>query len=244
MLSKSQIKYIQSLGQKKQRDEDGVFIAEGPKIVEELLTAANAEVLQVYAVKDWIKGNEKRQLNTPVMEITEVELARISHLQTPNSVIAIVKQADKSFPINVGEQVSLVLDGIQDPGNMGTIIRIADWFGITQIICSTNCADRYNPKVVQSTMGSIMRVHMLYTELTYWLEQQKGVPVYAAALAGQDIHTIQKLTAGMIVIGNESKGISPAIMERVDVKLTIPRIGKAESLNAAVATGIILSHLV
>lgn len=244
MLSKSQIKYIQSLGQKKQRDEDRVFIAEGPKIVEELLTAANADVIQVYAVKEWIEKNASQQLNIPLIEIEETELVRISQLQTPNSVLAIAKQAANTFDIKAAGNITLALDGIQDPGNMGTIIRIADWFGVKQIVCSTNCADRYNPKVVQSTMGSIVRVEMQYTDLANWLVQQKNIPLYAAVLAGENIHTINKLTEGVIVIGNESKGISAAIMDKVTTKITIPRKGQAESLNAAVATGIILSHLV
>jgi RNA methyltransferase, TrmH family len=244
MLSKSQIKYIQSLGQKKQRDEEGVFIAEGPKIVEELLMAANAEVLQVYALKEWIEKNASQQLKIPLIEIEETELARISQLQTPNSVLAIVKQAANNIEIEAVGTIMLALDGIQDPGNMGTIIRIADWFGIKQIVCSINCADRYNTKVVQSTMGSIVRVEMQYTDLANWLVQQKNIPLYAAALSGENIHTIPKLTEGVIVIGNESKGISPAIMDKVTTKITIPRKGQAESLNAAVATGIILSHLV
>ena len=138
----------------------------------------------------------------------------------------------------------MVLETSQDPGNLGTIIRIADWFGIKQIICSEDCADMYNPKVVQSTMGSIVRVKILYTDLAPWLEEQKDVFIYAAALEGQNVMAMKKITEGLIVIGNESKGISAAIFEQVDVKITIPRIGKAESLNAAVATGIILAHVV
>jgi TrmH family RNA methyltransferase len=244
MLSKSQIKYIQSLGQKKQRDEDRVFIAEGPKIVEELLATANKRVTGLYATKEWLEKINVQQLGMPVVEIDETELTRISQLQTPNSVLAIVKQAAKIIEIEAAGTITLALDGIQDPGNMGTIIRIADWFGIQQIICSNNCADSYNPKVVQSTMGSIVRVKMLYTDLASWLMQQKNIPLYAAALAGEDVSAMQKIKEGVIVIGNESKGISADIMDKVNNKITIARRGQAESLNAAVATGIILSHLV
>ncbi|MBL7748746.1 MAG: RNA methyltransferase [Chitinophagaceae bacterium] len=127
---------------------------------------------------------------------------------------------------------------------MGTIIRIADWFGIRQIVCNEETADSYNPKVVQATMGSIARVSIYYTDLVSWIKEQKGVSLYAAALDGRNVTTMDKVKDGIIVIGNESKGISPEILQLADVKITIPRKGQAESLNAAVATGIILSHLV
>ena len=244
MLSKSQAKYIQSLGQKKVRDEEGVFIAEGPKIIAELLASADANILQLYALHDWIAANRNDCNGVEIIEIDENDLTKISQLTTPNKVLALVKKQETPVHLSAKETVSLVLDTIQDPGNLGTIIRIADWFGIKQIICSKNCADMYNPKVVQSTMGSIVRVKMLYTDLAPWLEEQKDVFIYAAALDGQNVTAMKKITEGLIVIGNESKGISAEIFEQVDVKITIPRIGKAESLNAAVATGIILSHVI
>ena len=140
--------------------------------------------------------------------------------------------------------MTLVLDSIQDPGNLGTIIRIADWFGIKQVVCSPACADIYNPKVVQSTMGSIGRVDVFYTELLAWLAMKQDIRIYASALEGQDVSKMPKLKEGLIIIGNESKGIHPDILARANVKITIPRMGEAESLNAAVATGIILSHIV
>jgi len=244
MLGKSQAKYIQSLGQKKVRDEEGVFIAEGPKIVAELLASADANILQLYALHDWIVANRNDCNGVEIIEIDENDLTKISQLTTPNKVLALVKKQETHDHLPTKGIVSLVLDTIQDPGNLGTIIRIADWFDIKQIICSMNCADMYNPKVVQSTMGSIVRVKMLYTDLAPWLEEQKDVFIYAAALDGQNVTAMKKITEGLIVIGNESKGISAEIFEQVDVKITIPRIGKAESLNAAVATGIILSHVV
>ena len=243
MLGKSQAKYIQSLGQKKVRDEEGVFIAEGPKIIAELLASAGANILQLYALHDWIAANRNDCNGVEIIEIDENDLTKISQLTTPNKVLALVKKQETPDHLPTKGTVSLVLDTIQDPGNLGTIIRIADWFGIKQIICSKNCADMYNPKVVQSTMGSIVRVKMLYTDLAPWLEEQ-DVFIYAAALDGQNVTAMKKITEGLIVIGNESKGISAEIFEQVDVKITIPRIGKAESLNAAVATGIILSHVV
>ena len=142
-----------------------------------------------------------------MIEVSEEELEKISQLTTPNQVLAIIKKVDEPV-INVKEKITLTLDTIQDPGNLGTIIRIADWFGIEQIICSKDCADMYNPKVVQSTMGSIVRVKMLYTDLAAWLEEQKDVFIYAAALEGQNVTAMKKITEGLIVIGNESKGIS------------------------------------
>ena len=244
MLGKSQAKYIQSLGQKKVRDEEDVFVAEGPKIVAELLASADANIIQLYALHDWIEANRNDCNGVEIIEVDENDLTKISQLTTPNKVLALVKKQETPEPLPTKGTVSLVLDTIQDPGNLGTIIRIADWFDIKQIICSKNCADMYNPKVVQSTMGSIVRVKMLYTDLAPWLEEQKDVFIYAAALEGQNVTAMKKITEGLIVIGNESKGISAEIFEQVDVKITIPRIGKAESLNAAVATGIILSHIV
>ncbi len=244
MLGKSQAKYIQSLGQKKVRDAEGVFVAEGPKIIAELLASANANILQLYALHDWVAANGNDCNGVEIIEVDENDLTKISQLATPNKVLAIVKKPETADHLPTKGTVSLVLDTIQDPGNLGTIIRIADWFGIKQIICSKDCADMYNPKVVQSTMGSIVRVKMLYTDLAPWLEEQKDVFIYAAALEGQNVMAMKKITEGLIVIGNESKGISAEIFEQVDVKITIPRVGKAESLNAAVATGIILAHVV
>lgn len=241
MLVKSQVKYIQSLGQKKQRDEQGLFIAEGPKIVAELLQTA--AVQQIYALKEWIADNKHLLKGVEVVEISPAELERISQLTTPNNVLAVLKKFDISPVIITKGTITLVLDTIQDPGNMGTIIRIADWFGIEQLVCSEDCADIYNPKVVQSTMGSIARVKILYTDLQQWLISQKPVNIYAALLNGDDVTAMKKLNEGIIVIGNESKGISDEILKLVNVKITIPQKGKAESLNAAVATGIILSHI-
>ncbi len=244
MLGKSQTKYIQSLGHKKVRDEEGVYIAEGPKIVGELLASPSAQILKVFGLHDWIDANNQLLSNTEIVEIDEQDLTKISQLTTPNKVLALLKKPQAPVSFTLKNQVSLVLDTIQDPGNLGTIIRIADWFGITQLACSRDCADAYNPKVVQSTMGSIARVQLLYTDLTDWLEAQKDVPVYATVLDGEDITRAGRIREGLIVIGNESKGISELILQRVDKKITIPRKGKAESLNAAVATGIVLSHLI
>ncbi len=244
MLGKSKIKYIQSLGQKKHRDEERLFIAEGPKIVEEMLAAGSGALSQVYALPSWIEAQGIRYDASLISEVSEDELAKISQLHTPNQVLAVLHQYPSIEIPSLKGTVVLALDTIQDPGNLGTIIRIADWFGISRIICSHECVDQYNPKVVQSTMGSIARVQLHYTELAQWLDSQDENSIYAAALEGQDITQMKKLSDGIIVIGNESKGISAAVMAQVGIRITIPQKGKAESLNAAVAAGIIVSHLV
>jgi RNA methyltransferase, TrmH family len=244
MLSKSKTKYIQTLGQKKFRDEEGLFIAEGLKIVKDLLEEKTVTVKSVYALKEWIEDNKILVGGTELIEIEEADLEKISQLKTPNKVVAVVQQFDTAKEITASNKITLALDGIQDPGNMGTIIRIADWFGVEQIVCSNDSADIYNSKVVQSTMGSIARVKVFYTDLEQWLREQKGISIYATTLEGKAISSVEKIKEGIIVFGNESKGISLAIMNIATDKITIPKKGKAESLNAGVAAGIILSHLV
>lgn len=275
MLVKSQVKYIQSLGQKKVRDEEAVFVAEGPKIVGELMAAPGVRPVQVFAVREWIEGMEAalasggrssgasggtaggsagghlhdgnggkadRPWRYDLTEVTESELGRLSSLSTPNQVVAVFGKP--VFPaVDLAGAVSLVLDGIQDPGNMGTIVRIADWFGVSQVVASRDSADVFSAKAIQSTMGSISRVQVLYADLPALLGQYAGVPVYAAVLGGVSLYELPRLEKGMIVIGNESKGIREEVRVLASRGITIPRIGGAESLNAGVATGIILSHL-
>ena len=243
MISKTQAKYIQSLGQKKYRDEEGLFIAEGPKLVKELLQNKNARLEQLYALEEWINDNEKTLSTVNVIRISTVELERMSQLKTPNQVVAVFKKFETNPPITKGK-ISLVLDGIQDPGNLGTIVRISDWFGIDQIICSFDCADLYNPKVVQATMGSIARVNVYYVDLPTWLKQQTEIDIYACMLEGKDVTKMPAVKEGVIMIGNESKGIRKELVGFAKEKITIPKKGQAESLNAAIATGIILSNLV
>ena len=241
MLSKSKIKYIQSLGHKKFRDEEGLFLAEGPKIVKELINEIPTLVQCVYALKDWLSENKGLPAAIEVNEITDIELERISQLSAPNKVLAVLKKINSTV-FSAKGKITIALDTIQDPGNMGTIIRTADWFGIDQVVCSHDSADIYNPKVVQSTMGSIGRVKVFYTDLQKWIKEQ-DVKIYAAALEGEDIKKIKTFREGIIIIGNESKGIHPDLLQIANERITIARAGKAESLNAAVATGIILSHL-
>jgi TrmH family RNA methyltransferase len=239
MLSKSEAKYIQSLCHKKQRQEEGLFIAEGPKLLEELISS-NYQIHKLYALGDFI-ANNKQQLDNMV-EVSEAELEKISSLQSPNKVLAIVQQKEALMP-NIAGKMSLMLDGIQDPGNLGTIIRIADWFGIGNIICSHDTAELYNPKVIQSTMGSFVRVNVWYGQLEEFLSSNQ-VPVYGTLLRGKSIYEMDKPKEAVLVIGNEGKGIREDVLPFVKHPVTIPRMGGAESLNAAVATGIILSHLV
>ena len=241
MLSKKEIKDIQSLGLKKHRDETGLFVAEGPKIVSELLQLVPAHVQMVYALDDWMAEAGSFMDASKLTTVSKAELERISQLQTPNKTVAVLKQFTHSEPQS--PSFSLYLDAIQDPGNFGTIIRIADWFGIKNVVCSAGCADLYNAKVVQSTMASIARVNVYYDEEGQWLAQQ-NTTIYAATLNGRSLYEFEKAIAGILLIGNESKGLKQTLIDKATERITIPRIGSAESLNAAVATGIILSHLV
>ncbi|MBI3883781.1 MAG: RNA methyltransferase, partial [Sphingobacteriales bacterium] len=179
----------------------------------------------------------------PLEQVEDFELSKISALVTAANVLAVFTKIKEVLPAVAGK-VTLLLDKIQDPGNLGTIIRIADWFGIATIICSADTVEQYNPKVVQSTMGSLGRVQVVYTDLPEWIKSNAGIRIYAAALNGKNVASLKGLKEGAIIIGNESKGISPELMELANEKITIPKTGAAESLNAAVATGIILSHIV
>ncbi len=238
MLSKNEAKYIQSLTHKKTRAEERTFIAEGEKIIAELLQS-DFTITRLFASETWIEANPQY----PAIQLTEADLKKISNLQTPPSVIALVKQPDPAPLPSLHNNVILMLDGIQDPGNLGTIIRTADWFGIASIIAAKDTADLYNPKVIQSTMGSFTRVKLWYENLEELL-QEVTVPVYGALLEGEDIRRAGKIKEGIVVIGNEGKGIRPALLPFINRKVTITKgSSAAESLNASVATGIILSHL-
>ena len=240
MLVKSKIKYIQSLSQKQFRDADNVFVAEGPKLVEELMQAGNVKIKEVFAINSWLNAHHPE---SEVNEIDEAMLERISFQKTPNQVLAVCSKPVFKNSLAVEGKLIILLDGIQDPGNLGTILRTADWFGIEQVVCSENCADVFNPKVVQATMGSIARVQVFYKSLNAVIDKFHDKPLLAATLDGQDIHNIDGLKEGLLMIGNESRGIAPALLQRATKKIKIPGKGAAESLNAAVATGILLAFL-
>jgi TrmH family RNA methyltransferase len=245
MLVNSQVKYIQSLGHKKFRDADGVFVAEGPKIVIEMLESDNCILVNCYATAEWVRLN-KTALNGRdhlAVEADEKDLARISSLVTPNQVVAIFKKP--VFPNKaVVKNWTILLDTIQDPGNMGTILRTADWFGIHLIVASKDSADVFNPKVVQSAMGSLIRVQVIYADIEEYIHANPGIPVFASSLEGEDMLENLTDTHGLLLMGNESKGISDRLERLATKKNRIPRYGGAESLNVAVATGILLSRIV
>lgn len=239
MLSKIEAKYIQSLFHKKQRDALNLFIVEGVKGVDELLNS-QLKVQKIIAVEDW---NHPFMAKAPLIRVTEEALQKISGLQTPNKVMAIAEQQPSTAEKPLKGKFTLALDGIQDPGNMGTLIRIADWFGITRILASEDSVDCYNPKVIQSTMGSFIRVEVAYGSLEALLKES-SVPIYGALLEGDSVYQQSSVTEGVLLIGNESKGIHPQLLPLINSPVHIPRIGAAESLNAAVAAGILLSHLI
>ena len=244
MISKNKIKYIRSLELKKNRNKEGKFVAEGFKVVDDLLALQPADL--IVATQEWLHGKHLAA-QTEVIEVTEEELKKVSFLQHPQQVLAVFKQAqDGDFSINT-QELSLALDGVQDPGNLGTIIRIADWFGITHIYCSQDTADVYNPKVVQATMGSIARVKVEYGNLLGLVESLPAdVPVYGTLLDGDNIYQQQLENRGLIVMGNEGKGISPALAKKVNRRLLIPNFPEgratADSLNVAIATAITCSE--
>ena len=268
MISKNKIKYIRSLELKKNRNKEGKFVAEGFKVVDDLLALQPADL--IVATGEWLKGKHLAA-QTEVIEVTEEELKKVSFLQHPQQVLAVFKQdagcskqdccnkqdsnnsqeeaEEKNFGFsNINTQeLNLALDGVQDPGNLGTIIRIADWFGITHIYCSQDTADVYNPKVVQATMGSIARVKVEYGNLLALVESLPAdVPVYGTLLDGDNIYQQQLENRGLIVMGNEGKGISPALAKKVNRRLLIPNFPEgratADSLNVAIATAITCSE--
>lgn len=246
MLSKSTIKFIHSLQQKKNRDEEKMFVAEGPKLVIELLQEKRFTCHKVFltpAGKEALLPGTENFQNLPLEIIEEFELEKISTLKRPNKMLAIFNQSAKNENPDFSNKISLVLDDIQDPGNLGTLIRIADWYNIKYIVCSQHTADVYNSKVVQSSMASIGRVEVIYENLITWLPKMK-LPKIAASLQGKRLTDFEPIKEGFLLIGNEGNGLSAEVAALCDQHISIPRLGKAESLNAAVATGILLQQLV
>lgn len=243
MLSKAQIKYIRSLTLQKYRKQHQVFIAEGDKIAREWLLS-KAKLIYIVALEAWADKYHELIKSHPEAQVAIVslqELQAVSVLQTPNQVLLVAAMpAKREFISDQGWTIAL--DTIQDPGNLGSIIRIADWFGIPEIVCSPDCADIYNPKVVQAAMGGHLRIHFSEMPLSEFLSGQNR-PVLAAGMNGENLYKAGPFKEGILLIGNESKGLDKDLIQKATHRITIPRLGAAESLNAAVATGIICSHL-
>ena len=246
MISKAQIKRISSLRQAKFRDEEKVFVVEGVKIVQELLES-QISIKTICATKDWIEENINKasKLSKEIIEVSQEELKKISSLTTPNQVLAVLNQIEEK-EIKYKENYVLVLDEIKDPGNLGTIIRIADWFGIENIVCSEDTVDLYNPKTIQSTMGSFLRVNVSYKDIHLMLSNLQDFPIYGTIVEkGMNIYETNLEREGIIIIGSESHGISPQIRPLITHPITIPSFSKGqgpESLNASIATSIICSE--
>jgi RNA methyltransferase, TrmH family len=241
MISKAQIGLIKSLDQKKYRNQYKVFFVEGIKLVNELLIS-EFKLHSLFAVKDWVDINPSvaSEYVDKINIITEKELQQISSLTTPNQVLALFKIPEPEETDLKNTDVILCLESIRDPGNLGTIIRMADWYGINNIFCSNDCVDIYNPKVTQATMGSIARVKTDYVDLVSFLNALKGFHTYSTLLSGNSIHSTQLKFPAALVIGNESQGISKEVAEICRTAISIPRYGGAESLNAAMATAVLL----
>lgn len=229
--------------------QNGKFIAEGPKIVSELVES-DFVISELYALPEWLKNNSSiLDDSILVNSISDLQLKKISTLSTPNQVLAVVKIPIRHFDKIFAEtSMVLVLDDIRDPGNLGTIIRVADWFGIKHIVCSENSVDTFNPKTVQASMGSICRVNMYHENITDLISRIAfKIPVYGAFIAGNSIYSETFKESGFLIIGNEAKGISPEIAKLITNKISIPTGNRSEShpesLNAAIATAIICAEL-
>lgn len=238
MLSNKRKKEILSLKQKKFRQKYSQFLVEGEKSVCELYSS-NFIISEILATKLFVENNKTNIDLSKVLIISEKEMNSLSLFETPPGIIAVSNFKDNILNINnLYNKITLVLDGISDPGNLGTIIRIADWYGIENIICSTNSVDFYNPKTINSTMGSFTRVNIFYENLIEILKETK-IKKYACVMYGKSIQEIDNTEESIIIIGNESNGISTELLKLSDYKITIPRKGKAESLNAAIAAAIV-----
>jgi TrmH family RNA methyltransferase len=235
-LSKNQLKTITSLNQKKYRSAHQLFVAEGTKIVDEFLNS-NFELAQLFCVDNAIYKNLEK-----VTEISEIELKKISTLVTPNNVLALFKIPATLPSLKSG--LIVALDEINDPGNLGAIIRLCDWFGVDQLICSTNTVNCYNQKVVQSSMGSLARVSIIYTDLETYI-QNSPLPKYAAVMDGENVYKTKLPEEAVLVMGNEANGIRESILKLISKTISIPRFGalkQTESLNVATAAAILLSE--
>jgi len=244
MINKNKIKFIRSLEKKKFRIEFACFLAEGNKLVADLLPFFECEYLLAKA--SWLAMQGDIYAKELVVA-EEGDIEKVSLLKSPQDVLAVFHRPEYVLDNeSLKNELSLVLDGIQDPGNLGTIIRLADWFGINRVICSPDSADVYNPKTIQATMGAIARVKVFYISLPEWLSDMEGVPVYGTFLEGKNIYTESLSSSGLIVMGNEGNGVSASVENRITHKLYIPNYPPesetTESLNVATATAIVCSE--
>jgi RNA methyltransferase, TrmH family len=240
MLSKAKIKFIKSLQIKKYRKQEQSFIVEGAKSVRELLDS-DFDVVTLVGTTGFL-SSVKPENHIEIIEASERDLDGLGEFQSNDAALAVARTKPNEFLSVNPDEFALLLDDIRDPGNLGTIIRTADWFGLTKIIASAETADFYNPKVISATMGSFTRAKIFYTPLADYL-QSSQLPVFGTYLQGTDIHDVDFGSGGLILIGNESRGVQPDLAKFVTQKITIPKSGKAESLNAAIASGIILFRL-
>jgi len=243
MLSKSQISLLKSVQHKKDRITHGLFLVEGYKSVIEFINS-RYQTEAIYHTASFNPKVLKLSQKINISEISVTDLQKISSFKTPQDVIALVKIPTWPALNNamLKQKFSLVLDGLQDPGNLGTIIRTADWFGIRDIICSEDTVDAYNPKVVQASMGSLSRINVHYTNLAAVLPQI-GLPIFGAVLNGENIYHTDFGAEGLIVLGNEGNGLRPEIEKLIGKAVTVPRTGKAESLNVAIAAALFCSEI-
>jgi TrmH family RNA methyltransferase len=240
MLTKNQQKLIKSLHEKKNRTELGLFLVEGEKSVSELLKSDFEIEILLTTIEFFDKYGESIRDKSKIYEIVnQSEIEKVSAFETNDSVLAVVRQKENKDTEKKG--LILVLDEIKDPGNLGTIIRMSDWYGVSKIIASKNTVDFYNPKVITASMGSFTRTNIFYTDLNDYLSKTK-LPIYGAFLEGENVHNIDYPKDGILIMGNESNGISKEVEKLVKEKITIPSYGKTESLNVAIATAIILDN--
>lgn len=245
MISKAKIKLINSLKSKKYREKYKLFVVEGEKSIQDLLYSG-MKAVSVFALNSVI--DHFSNIDCELTEVSASEMKKISFLKSSGNSLALFEQSKKALKESFGSSFVLALDNIQDPGNLGTIIRIADWFGIRNIVCSNDSADIYNPKVVQASMGSIARINVYYTNLSEYLQNTKAeYTIYGSFMEGHSIYESDFQKKKILVMGNEGKGISPDIEKLIDKKISIPRFTLKEegpeSLNVAMATGIILSEI-
>ncbi len=234
-LTKNDIKWLRSLHQKKERVEQNVFIIEGEKLVEEAIAQTEFEIVQIIGTSDFLATLNK---HLPLKHCSSSELERISTLKTPNKTVAVLRM--KNLKKHYQGPI-LVLDGIQDPGNMGTLLRLSDWFGYSEIVCSDDTVEHTNPKVIQASMGSFFRIPVSYTHLPSFLKHFEG-SIFGALLEGSDYRQQEKPAHFALIMGNEGKGIRPETLPFITHPITIPRIGEAESLNVATATAILMAQ--